>query len=178
MIESLITSKTKIRLLLKFFLNPEQAGYLRQFSSEFNESSNGIRVELNKLEEAKLIKSELSGRNKLYKANQSHPLFNDIRNIILKSTGIQDVIDNILKKMGDLEYAFITGDYAKGKDSGLIDLIIVGNKINLEELQRVSKKTEILIERKVRTLVLTVIEFKNLEEKLIADGLVIIWGKR
>jgi hypothetical protein len=163
MLKSLITSETKIKLLLKFFLNPKTKGYLRQLSSEFNESTNGIRVELNKLEEAKILSSEFVGRNKIYKANSSHPLFDELRNIVLKSTGIDKVISNIINRVGEIETAFIRGDYAIGNDSGLIDLVIVGSNLNRKEIERVRKKTEKLIDRKISILVLSQDEYKNLK---------------
>jgi len=163
MLKSIITSETKIKLLLKFFLNPNTKGYLRQLSSEFNESTNGIRVELNKLEEAKILSSQFEGRNRIYKANSTHPLFNELRNIVLKSTGIDKVISDIIHKVGDVKTAFIRGDYAVGKDSGLIDLVIIGTKLNQSELERVRKKTEKLIDRKISILLLTTDEYKNLK---------------
>ena len=153
MLKSLITSETKIKLLLKFFLNPKTKGYLRQLSSEFNESTNGIRVELNKLEEAKILSSEFVGRNKIYKANSSHPLFN----------GIDKVISDIINRVGEIEKAFIRGDYAVGNDSGLIDLVIVGTELNKKEIERVRKKTEKLIDRKISILLLNQKEYKNLK---------------
>lgn len=177
MIELLVSSKTKVKLLLKFFLNPENSGYLRGLASEFNESTNAVRVELNKLEGAHILSSEKEGRSKIFKANKSHPLFNDIRNIILKSSGIQSVIDNIIKNLGDLKEAYITGDYANGNDSGIIDLIVVGN-INQNEIDRVCKKTEQLIERKIRLLKLTEAEFISLKSKLKNDGLFQLWGEK
>lgn len=163
MLKSLITSETKIKLLLKFFLNPKTKGYLRQLSSEFNESTNGIRVELNKLEEAKLLSSEFVGRNKVYRANANHPMFDELRNIVLKSTGIDKVISDIINRVGKIDKAFIRGDYAIGKDSGLIDLVIVGSDLNTNELERVREKTEKLIDRKISILTLTTAEYKNLQ---------------
>jgi hypothetical protein len=124
MINSLITSQTKIKLLLRFFLNPASKGYLRQLAKDFNESTNSIRVELNKLSEAKMLVFQKDGRNVVYQANEKHPLFQDIRNIVLKSTGIDKVVQDIINKIGDLELAFIRGDYAVGNDSGLIGLVL------------------------------------------------------
>ena len=83
MLNSIITSQTRIKLLLKFFLNPGSKGYLRQLAKDFGESTNGIRVELNKLTEAKVLKSYTEGRNKIYSANSAHPLFTDINVIYL-----------------------------------------------------------------------------------------------
>ena len=169
MLKSLITSEVRIKLLLKFFLNPGTKAYLRQLSSEFDESTNGIRVELNRLVEAKILDAETNGRNKFYKANKSHPLFGEIRNIVLKSTGIEKVISDILNKLGDIEIAFIRGDYAMGHDSGLIELVVVGDKVNRKELERVRKKTEKLIDRKISVLLLTSLEYKNLKKKFLSE---------
>ena len=163
MLESLITSGTRIKLLLKFFINPANKGYLRQIASEFGESTNSIRVELNKLTKAKILLSELSGRNIMYFANTGHPLYTDIRNIVLKSTGIDQVISNILNTLGKIDFAFVRGDYAAGIDSGLIDLVIVGEDINTRELERVKVKTEALIHRKISVLLLTGEEYENLK---------------
>ena len=169
MLKSIITSETRIKLLLKFFLNPKTKGYLRQLSSEFNESTNGIRVELNKLEDAKILSAQFEGRNKIYKANSKHPLFDELRNIVLKSTGIDKVISDIIQKVGDIKTAFIRGDYSVGKDSGLIDLVIVGKELNKKEIDRVRNKTEKLIERKISILVLTPEEYNNLKSNFDSE---------
>jgi hypothetical protein len=162
MLDSIITSQTRIKLLMKFFLNPKSKSYLRQLAKDFGESTNGIRLELNKLTKAKVLKSSTEGRNKIYFANSKHPLFNDIRNIVLKSTGIDKVISDILVKLGSIKIAFLRGDYALGRDSGLIDLVIVGDNVNMKELDRVRLKTEKLINRKIAILVLTQTEYENL----------------
>jgi len=178
MLNSLITSQTRIRLLLKFFLNPKTTGYLRQLAKEFGESTNSIRVELNKLTDAQMLSSATEGRNKIYNANLAHPLFEDIRNLVLKSTGIDKVISDIIKKLGAVELAFIRGDYAVGKDSGLIDLVLVGEKINRQELERVRIKTEKLINRKINVLILTKKEHNKLKETLESDKLFILYDKQ
>jgi hypothetical protein len=174
MLDSLITSQTRIRLLLKFFLNPDIRGYLRQLAKEFGESTNSIRVELNKLTDARMLTSTTEGRNKIYNANLSHPLFEDIRNIVLKSTGIDKVISDIIKKLGQVQLAFLRGDYAIGKDSGLIDLVLVGDNLNTGELERVRIKTENLISRKISTLVLTSEEYKNLKNNFAKEAKLVL----
>jgi len=177
MLNSLITSETKIKLLLRFFLNPNARGYLRQLSKDFGESTNGIRLELNKLMQADILKAEMNGRNKIYRANTRHPLFEDIRNIVLKSTGIDKVVSNILQKLGDVKMAFIRGDYAAGRDSGLIDLVVVGESVNMEEVERVRQKTEGLINRKISVLVLNSTEYDNLKENLQKEAVLVLIGR-
>ena len=49
MLDSIITSKARIKLLVKFFINPNSNGYLHKLANEFGESNNNIRVELNRL---------------------------------------------------------------------------------------------------------------------------------
>lgn len=175
MLNTLITSETRIRLLLKFFLNPSTKRYLRQLAQEFGESTNGIRVELNKLTSAKILDMEKEGRSKIYRANSQHPLFQEIRQIVLKSTGIDKVISNIINKAGDIHLAFIRGDYAIGNDSGLIDLVIVGDRLNDEEIERVREKTETLIDRKISLLKLSINEYKNLKEKFNTESALVLF---
>jgi hypothetical protein len=174
MLESLITSKTRIRLLLKFFLNPETKAYLRGLADELGESTNAVRVELNRLNKAGLLKSVSDGRTKLYWANPEHPLFPDIHSLVKKYLGIDQVIDMVLAKLGTVELAFITGDYAKGIDSGIIDLVIVG-RIDREYLQSLIEKTEEIISRKIRVLVLNKQEFEKLKDTLKIDKTLPVW---
>ena len=122
LLESLITSKTRIRLLLKFFLNPGTKAYLRGLASEFGESTNAIRVELNRLTEAKLLKCVHSGRTVEYRANIKHSLFNDIQNVVTKFVGIDTLVEELTNKLGDIQSAYVIGDYAVGNDSGLMHL--------------------------------------------------------
>jgi DNA-binding transcriptional ArsR family regulator len=178
MLNTIITSKTRIKLLLKFFLNPKTSSYLRQLAKEFGESTNSIRVELNKLTKAKILTKEVKGRNKIYRANTTHTLFEDIRNIVLKSTGIDKVISNIVQKLGNLQIAFVRGDYALGVDNGLIDLVVVGSGINMKELERVRLKTEELIQRKISILVLTNDEYSRLKKTLEEKPLLILFENK
>ena len=88
MLNTLITSKTRINLLLKFFLNPGTKGYLRELAAEFGESTNAIRVELNRLSDAKLLQSTHLGRKVIYRANNKHNLFRDIQSVVRKYVGL------------------------------------------------------------------------------------------
>ncbi len=154
MLDSLITSKTRIKLLLKFFLNSTMKAYLRGLADEFGESTNSIRLELNHLEEAGLLKSESDGNKKVYQANPEHPLFHDIRSLVLKHSGITQIIDQVVEKTGDIEKVWVKGDFAQGKDSDVVDLIILGNRINVEYFNSLIKKVENLIKRNIRYVII------------------------
>lgn len=175
--DSLVTSKTRVKLLLKLFLNPDVSAHLRGLATEFGESSNAIRVELNRLTEAGMLESQKEGRTIAYKANKKHVFFPEINSIVRKYTGFDQIVDAVLNEMGDVELALITGDYARGVDSGLIDLVLVGD-IDKNYLQFLVGKTEEKIERKIRTLTLTRREFEKLEEKLQDGPMLILWDSK
>lgn len=155
MLNSIITSKTRIKLLLKFFLNSDTRSYLRNLEQEFGESSNAIRIELNRLEGADLLRSEVTGNRKYFKANTNHPLYKDINNIVKNFVGIDKLIEGVISHIGDLETAYITGDFARGIDSQIIDLVLVGQKLDTTFIEQLVSKAEKLIERKIRYLILT-----------------------
>lgn len=155
MLDSLITFKTRIKLLLKFFLNSTMKAYLRGLADEFGESTNSIRLELNHLEKAGLLKSESEGNKKVYQANSEHPLFHDIRNLVLKHSGITQVIDQAVEKTGDIEKVWVKGDFAQGKDSGVVELIVMGNRINADYFNSLVKRVEDLIKRNIRYVIVS-----------------------
>ncbi len=150
MLQALITSKTRIKLLMKFFLNSRTTSYLRDLADEFGESTNAIRIELNHLEGAGLLESEKQGNKKIFKANRKHPLFDNIHQLLLRHTGIDQVVDHVAKKLGGLEQAYMVGSFARGMDHPVIDLILIGDDIDKQYLLQLIDKAEGLIDRKIR----------------------------
>jgi predicted DNA-binding protein YlxM (UPF0122 family) len=170
----LISSKTRIKLLVRFFFNPSTRSYLRELANEFNVSTNSVREELNQLTKTELLTSQKSGRQVFYKANQEHPLFPELKSMVSKVMGIDQVVDGIVTRLGELERAYLLDDYAEGKDTGIIDLLLVG-KVDQYHLNDLSRKTERYIRRKIRTLVLSRDEFKDFKPKLKQSPNILIW---
>jgi len=170
----LISSKTRIKLLIRFFFNPQAQSYLRELSKEFNVSTNSVREELNQLKRTGLLTSEKSGRQVFYKANRAHPLFDELKSMVGKVMGIDRVIDGIVSRLGDLEKAYLIDDYAEGKDTGIIDLLLVGN-IDEYHLNDLSRKTERYIKRKIRSLVINQEESKEFSSMLDDRPRLLIW---
>lgn len=160
MLTELFTSKTRIKLLLKLFLNPEVSCYLRELANEFSVSPNSIKGELDSLSQAGYLTRTQNGRSTHFKANTKHPFFPELNSIVKKTLGIDDLIEQIMKNLGQVEHVYILDDYAQGKDSGLIDLLIVGdiNKANLDNLTKIAEKK---IKRKIRVLDMDIHEFKG-----------------
>ncbi len=162
-LSAVIPSQTRVRILVKLFLNPGVRAYLRSLAKEFDVSPNAVRTELNNLREHKVLVSERDGRNVYFRANTDHPLFPELSSMVRKITGIDDLVKSVVDRLGDLEAAYLVGDYARGADTGIIDVVLVGN-VDKVQLDDFVAKTEAYIERKIRSLVLTKDEFERLQE--------------
>ena len=149
MLNKLITSKTRLRLLIKFFINQANSGYLNGLASEFKESTNSIRKELNHLSEAGYLEKFKDQNKVAYKANTNHPLFEILQKVVYKHLGLEEIISRVLERMGPVQKILLVGDYAEGRDSGTIDVVLIGNKLNTEYIEALEKKVEDLIDRKV-----------------------------
>ncbi|WP_215224728.1 helix-turn-helix domain-containing protein [Echinicola shivajiensis] len=154
MLDSLITSKTRLRLLVKFFINADNHSHLRGLAEEFGESTNAIRKELNNLSEAGYLQKESEKNRISYSANTQHPLFGSLQDIIRKYLGLDTLVEEVLDRMGDVSKVVLTGDYANGLDTGTIDIVIQGNAMNEEYLDSLGNRIADLINRKVNFTVL------------------------
>jgi hypothetical protein len=177
MLEALISSKTRIKLLMRLFLNPGTTAHLRGLAEEFSESTNAVRLELNRFEEAGMITAETQGNKKVYRANNKHPFFSDINNLMLKYVGVDRVIEFIISKMGDLEKVYMSGDYAMGRDSGVIDLVFIGT-INKGYLANMIEKAEVLVKKKIRYITYETVEWGQLkEQELNKSKTLLLWDR-
>jgi predicted transcriptional regulator len=174
LLSGLIASKTRIKLLIRLFFNPKARSYLRELAKEFNVSTNAVREELNQLKKTNLLKSEKSGRQVYYMANTEHALFPELKSMVSKVMGIDQVIDSIITRLGNLERAYLVGDYAEGKDTGIIDIVLVGD-INPYHLNDLIQKTERYIKRKIRPLVLNKEEYDDFQAKLESQPYLLVW---
>ena len=78
-----------------------------------------------------------------------HPLFEIIQKIVKKHLGIAEILETVLKRIGEVKKILILGDYAEGIDSGHIEILIVGDKIREDYLKVITSKIEKKINRKV-----------------------------
>jgi len=159
---------------MRFFLNPKATSYLRELAKEFNVSTNAVREELNQLKKTDLLKSRKKGRQIFYTANTKHALYSELKSMVSKVMGIDQVIDGVVQRLGDLESAYLIDDYAEGKDTGIIDILLVGN-IDQYHLNDLSRKTERYIKRKIRSLVLNKDEYLSFSKEHEQRPRLLIW---
>lgn len=174
MLETLISSKTRIKLLLKFFLNSKATSYLRGLESEFGDSSNAIRIELNRFEKAGMLSSFTKGNKKYFKANTEHPLYHETHNLILKYIGFDKIIDTVIEKLGHVNKVYVIGAFARGLDDTMIDLVFVGD-LNKNYLIELIDKVEKFIHRKIRYIVYSEAEFLATEWEKNNSQSLLLW---
>ena len=175
MLESLITSKTRIKLLLKFFLNSNTTAHLRGLESEFGESTNAIRLELNRFEQAGLLVAHNQGNRKMFSANTAHPLYNDINQLVRKHLGIDQLVEQVLTRLGEVKKVYLTGDFAHGQDSSDIDILLVGGQVDTNYLERLIERAGSLIRRKVKYSLISDRQFEELAASLGNQDLLLLW---
>ena len=163
---------------MRLFLNPEGHAYLRELADDFHISPSQVKEELDQLKSSKLLLSKKSGRQVLFSANQKHPIFQELHSMVKKALGMDEIIESIVKRLGNLEQALLIDDYAEGKDTGIIDLVLIGD-IDTTNLLDLSAKTERYIERKIRTLTLTREEYEKHHRAILKNRpQFILWEKK
>jgi hypothetical protein len=172
----IITSKARIKILMRLFFNPGNSAYLRELADDLSTSPSQIKDELDQLQKAKLLVSKKKGRQIFFSANQEHPLFNELHSMVRKALGMDQILESIVKRLGHVQKAFLIDDYAEGKDTGIIDLVLIGD-IDTTNLLDLTTKTERYIERKIRTLTMTQDEYIKKSAILKNRLQFVIWQK-
>jgi hypothetical protein len=175
MLESLITSKTRIKLMLKFFLNSNNSAHLRGLESEFGESTNGIRIELNRFEQAGLLRSYTEGNRKVFTANIKHPLFIDIQHLMHKHIGLDQIIEQITEQIGELERVYLTGAFARGQESSSIEVLLIGGNINFEYIEKLITKASKAIKRNIVYQVMDLDQFNRISASPVKEKFLLLW---
>jgi len=176
MLDSLFTSKMRVQILMRLFLNTDSRVYLRELAKNFDASPGHVRSELQQLTRAGLLSRAKEGRQVLYRAEQDHPLFPELQSMVRKALGMDRILDSIVERLGKLEAAYLTGDYAEGRDTGIVDLVLVGD-IDRHKLDDLVTKTERFINRRIRTLVLSAQELEQLACTLEGQHPLLLWGR-
>ena len=165
-LDKIFTGKIRVQLLTKLLLNPASTVYLRGLERDLGVSSNTVRLELNKLSDMQLIQEHtetINTKTKQYTINTKHPMFKSLRGVILQHVGLDQIIENVLDKLGNVDEVYLTGDLALGKNSPFVDLVLVGD-IDKGYLYNLIEKAEALIDKKIRAAIFQPQEFT--EKKL------------
>lgn len=149
-------------MLIKFFVSATNNGYLNGLASEFNESTNSIRKELNNLSKAGYLLKSKENNRVIYNANTSHPMFSILQKIVRQHLGLQDIVETVIERIGDVDQIALIGEYAKGIDSGVIEIVINGSKVNKSYLEIIKPKIKKKIGRKFNFLLNQKLDSKSI----------------
>ena len=131
-------------------------------ATEFNESTNSIRKELNNLSESGYLLKKRKDNKVIYQANKIHPMFKVLQKIVRQHLGIEDIVETIISRIGEVHKIVLVGDYAKGLDTGTINIIIIGKELDDNYLKNLKLKIRDKIEREVVFELNTEIPKKNI----------------
>jgi DNA-binding transcriptional ArsR family regulator len=158
--------------LLRFFLNQNLRGDLQGLSNELDENTNRVRVELSRLEEAGLLSAEEQGKQKVYSVNTAHPLTRDLSNMLRKVTGVDQLVDRVVSRIGDtLQQVWKTGALAMGINSEELEVILVGEEVDIDYLDELMNKVESLI-KKIFTR-----QVRRSDEQIDPETELLVWNK-
>ncbi|KUK79164.1 MAG: Transcriptional regulator, partial [Microgenomates bacterium 39_7] len=159
-LQEIIISKTRLKMLELFFLNPGEMYYVREISREINEQVNAVRRELARLLGAGLLKSEERGNRLYYYLNKRYTYHQEFLQMIVKSTGLGKKIRQHRRKLGTLEFVMFSGKYVSSitpaKDE--VDMLFIGEVV-LSELKELIKDEEEKIGREINYAVFSLEEF-------------------
>ena len=125
MLDTLIQSKRGLKLLRHFFLDPDSIPYLRGLVQKFGEHTNAVPFELNRFEEAELIYSHKESNKKMYQVNMNFRMFNELQKNAFKHLGQDQIIEQVIEKLGEVEAVYLTGNLARRLDTNVVDVTIL-----------------------------------------------------
>jgi DNA-binding transcriptional ArsR family regulator len=161
MIETLMGSRLRAKVLGWLFSHPDERYFVRQLTLLVNEDSTNVSRELARLEKAGILVSATEGKQKYYQANRHNPIFNELHGLILKTSGVADIIRKCLgPRIPDIQLSFVFGSVAGKTENRLsdIDLLIVGD-ITFGEIVDLLSPAEKVLSRELNPVVYSLAEF-------------------
>ena len=131
----------RAEILELFFKNPDREFYFREIAASLNKEPVAIQNYVNSLVDQNILQDERKGNMRFFKLNKNHPLYDDIKSIISKTVGLEYKLKELVSVLPKLEYAFIFGSIAKGKEYGDsdIDLLLIGEVDQNFLVEKISK---------------------------------------
>jgi predicted nucleotidyltransferase len=130
-------SRVRDRILLEFFAKPGTTAHVREMARRVKASAPTVGAELAELARLSVLQTHTVGRSLVYSVNERSPLHGEIRNLVLKTIGIEDLLMQALEGLSGVDAAYIFGSHAAGTDTARsdVDLLVIGhaNRVALSE---------------------------------------------
>jgi predicted nucleotidyltransferase len=180
----LLNTKLRRKLLSYSFTHHDENYYVRELSNLIDEDPGNLSRELRKLEQEGLYTSHTKGKVKFYSLNRSYPLFQELKSIVFKTSGVEGALKELTAKHKGLSLAFIYGSYAKNREGKAsdIDLVAVG-KFAQNKFTQDMRALEARLNRDVNFNVYSKEEFEKESKKegsflnlIVKDKIIILKG--
>lgn len=159
-LQDLIVSRVRVKMLELFLQNPEELYYVREITRSIKEEINAVRRELDRLLGCGLLKSEQRGNRLYYSVNSRYLYFQELQQIIAKSTGLGQKIRRYRRKLGTLSFVMFSGKFVRkikpSKDE--LDMLVIGDVV-LPELEVLTKEAQEALGREINYAVFSEEEF-------------------
>ncbi|MDA1079681.1 MAG: winged helix-turn-helix domain-containing protein [bacterium] len=174
-LQDFMISRVRSRVLELFFSNVEEMFYVREITRRTKEEINAVRRELERLLGCGILKSEERGNRLYYSLNKRYTFFQELENMVAKSTGLGLKIRKLQRKLGELSFVMFSGRFVRKMQvrQGDVDMLVVGTVV-LPELELLVKETEKALEREINYTVLSDEEFefrKTRRDPFVMDAL-------
>lgn len=162
MLDDIIISRVRVKLLELFLKNPNSIVHVRDIVRRVGEEINAVRRELAHMEKNGMVAKEQRANRLFYHFRKEYPLYYELMYLVGKTTGLGG---NLLKnktKLGKVKFAMISGRFlrdASDRSPNEVDLLIVGN-IVLPELAQIVKQEENLRQKEMNYTVMSEEEFE------------------
>lgn len=161
MLEDLIISRVRMKILSLFYLNPDKKYHLREIQRQTNEAMNAIRREMKHLADTGFASPEARGNRKYYVLRKDNPFYFDLLELFNKNNGLGKALLEKRAKLGKVKFIMLSGKYVRNipREKNNVDLLLVGHVV-LPEVLQVVKKEEQRRDVEINYTVMTEDEFK------------------
>jgi len=157
----ILSSRVKAEVFRLLFGVTDRELHSREIGRQSRLADATVRQELKKLLRIGIIQVRQDGNRNYYRANAQHPFYPDIRNLVLKTNGLVEVLRPALSDPG-IQFAFVFGSVARGEEVAHsdVDLLVLGS-VGFRQLARFLSGLGERIGREINSHVMTVEEFKR-----------------
>jgi len=154
--------KTRRAVLALLFSHVDERFYFRQIVRLIGTGLGALQRELKNLSKAGIISKSAQGNQIYYQANPDCPVFNEIKNLVMKTVGVGDVLKTALLPLGEhINVAFLFGSIVKGNEhsDSDIDIVVIGN-VTFAEVVSTLNHTQETVRREINPVVYPTAEFQ------------------
>lgn len=172
-------SRVRVKLLQLFFTQSEEMFYVREITRKVKEEINAVRRELDRMVSVGLLKSEQRGNRLYYLLNTKYVFFQELRQMVVKSTGLGKKLRQLRRKLGTVDFVMFSGKFVRRKHpvQGEVDILVIGD-IVLAELNDLIKEEEQIIGREINYAVFSRDEFEFRKQRRDPFIMDVLYGTR